>query len=157
VPSKNIDPVLLHALTAHWTVTEGTCEMHEAFLALASRRIPVSFKIFWLFCILFFYMALLMWDIFCRRFGDLFFCDACSNGHFCSTEYISQGYYNHLPSVTNKRLLISSLAHIAALIMSASAHRHDKTIGTKIQGHSLLIYTSPFLLVIAQRITSLVT
>lgn len=46
-------------------------------LALASRWIPVSFNIFSLLCILFFYVTPLMWDIFCKSFGSMVFSDAC--------------------------------------------------------------------------------
>ena len=85
-------------------------------------------------------------------------CKSIANGHFCLIEYDSEGDYSHLYSVTNKRLPnTSSLADIAA-VMSASAHIHVETIGSKIQKHSEStdLYF-PFWLVSAQRITSLVT
>jgi len=85
-------------------------------------------------------------------------CSCIANGHFCSVEYVSEGHYNHLHPVTNKRLLnTSSLSDIAA-VMSASAHVHVESIDSKIQEHneSTGLYF-PFLLVSAQRITSLIT
>jgi len=81
-------------------------------------------------------------------------CRSIANGHFCIVEYVSEGLYNHLHPVTNKRLPnISSLSDIAA-VMSASAHVHVKTIGSKIleDSESTGLYF-PFLLVSSLRIT----
>jgi len=103
-----------------------------------------------------------MWDIFCKSFVIMVFSDACfaevlQNVHFCILEYVSEGLYNHLHPVTNKRLPnTSSLSDIAAVV-SASAHVHVDIIGSKIHedNESTDLYF-PFLLVSAQRITSLV-
>lgn len=71
--------------------------------------------------------------------------------------WVSEGHYNHLHSVTNKKLLNTSNLFDIAAVMSASALMHAETVGSKIQEHneSTGLYF-PFLLVSTQRITSLV-
>lgn len=159
---SNTSPAILHGPTAHWTLTGGTCELHEDFWHLLPDEYQCHLKSYHCCSTIVLLHDTLDVGHFLQKFWQHGFqwcllCRSIANGQFCSIEYVSEGHYNHLHPVTNKRLLnTSSLSDIAA-VMSASALTHAENVGSKIQEHESTDLYFPFLLVSAQRTTSLVT